>query len=120
MSAAIDVAIFCGSPEWTDRDRIRRDLESLPARSVVIEGGTPGAARIAREEAWKLGFYVATVSGRFDRYIDIGNWRRNEAMARLRPGLVYAYPLDDPVTRHMIETAKSEVLPTLRIPVIER
>jgi hypothetical protein len=120
MSAPIDVAVFCGSPEWTERETIRRDLESLPARSVVIEDGRPGAARIAREEAWKLGLYVATVSGRYDRYIDIGDWRRNEAMARLRPGWVYAYPLDDPCARHMIEVAKSEVLPALRIPVIER
>jgi hypothetical protein len=33
MSAAV-VAIFCGSRKWTDRKRIRRDLESLrPAPS---------------------------------------------------------------------------------------
>lgn len=120
MSGAIDVAIFCGSPEWTEREPIRRDLEALPARSVVIEDGRPGAARIAREEAWELGLYVATVAGKCDRYRDIGDRRRNEAMARLRPGWLYAYPLDDPCTRYMIEIAKSKELPALRIPVIER
>jgi hypothetical protein len=28
MNAAPVIALFCGSREWTDRDRIRRDLES--------------------------------------------------------------------------------------------
>lgn len=35
MNAAPVVALFCGSREWTDRERIRRDLESLPRGSPV-------------------------------------------------------------------------------------
>lgn len=120
MRGAIDLAIFCGSPEWDDRDRIHRDLRRLVAHSVVIEDGRLGAARIAREEASKLGLYVATVSGPLDGFRDLGEWRRNEAMARLRPAWVYAYPLDDPYTQHMIEIARSACLPANRIRVIER
>ena len=79
MNAAPVVALFCGSREWTDRDRIRRDLESLPEGSVVIEGGARGADRIAREEAQRLGLHVAIVPALWDHYGRSAGYRRNEA-----------------------------------------
>ena len=109
MSAAV-VAIFCGSRKWTDRERIRRDLESLPPGSIVIEGGAPGADRIAREEAQALGIHVATVQALWDFYEKSAGYRRNEAMARLQPDYCYAYPLDGPGTRHMIQIAEDNCI----------
>jgi hypothetical protein len=105
------VALFCGSRKWTDRARVRRDLESLPEGSIVIEGGAPGADRIAREEAKALGLHVATVCALWD-YYDKGSAGciRNEAMARLEPDYVYAYPLDGPGTRHMIRIAEENCI----------
>lgn len=110
MSAA-PVVLFCGSREWTDRDRIRRDLESLPERAVVIEGGARGADRIAREEAHGLGLHVATVPPLWDHYGRAAGYRRNEAIARLDPDFVYAYPLGGPGTAQMIELAEANCIP---------
>jgi YspA, cpYpsA-related SLOG family len=111
VSAAPVVALFCGSREWTDRARIRRDLEKLPPRSVVIEGGARGADRIARQEAHRLGLHVATVSALWDFYGRSAGYRRNEAMARLEPDFVYAYPLGGPGTAQMIELAEAACIP---------
>lgn len=105
------VALFCGSRDWSDRERIRRDLESLPEGSVVIEGGARGADRIAAEEAAALGLHVATVRALWDFYGRSAGYRRNEAMARLEPEVVYAYPLGGPGTARMIEIAEAACIP---------
>jgi hypothetical protein len=110
MSAAPEVAVFCGSREWSDRDPIRRDLESLPPDSVVIEGGARGADRIAREEAQALGIHVATVPALWDFYGKGAGYRRNEAMARMRPDFVYAYNLGTGGTEQMIRVAEAECI----------
>lgn len=112
MSAAPELALFCGSRDWSEREVIRRDLESLPPGSVVIEGGARGADRIAREEAEALGIHVATVRALWERYGRSAGYRRNEAMARLRPDYAYAYPLGESRgTRHMIRIAEAECIP---------
>lgn len=111
MSARPVVALFCGSREWSDRERICRDLQSLPEGSVVIEGGARGADRIARQEAQALGIHVATVSALWDFFGKSAGFRRNEAMARLRPDFVYAYPLGGPGTAQMIELAEGACIP---------
>lgn len=110
MSAVPVVALFCGSRDWTDRERIRRDLGSLPEGSVVIEGGARGADRIAREEAHALGIHVATVPALWDFYGKSAGYRRNEAMARLAPEFAYAYDLGGPGTAHMIQIAEKECI----------
>lgn len=105
------VVLFCGSRNWTDRAPIRSDLESLPAGSVVIEGGARGADRIARVEAEALGLHVATVRALWDHYGKSAGYRRNEAMAGLQPEFAYAYPLgESPGTHHMIRTAEAECI----------
>jgi hypothetical protein len=110
MSARPLIVLFTGSREWTDRERIRRDLQSLPEGSIVIEGGARGADRIARVEAQKLGIHVATVNALWDYYDKSAGYRRNEAMARLQPDYVYAYPLGDPGTAQMIRTAEAQCI----------
>ncbi len=105
------IALFCGSRDWTDRERIRRDLESLPEGSVVIEGGARGADRIAQEEARELGLHVATVRAQWDFYGRSAGYRRNEAMARLQPDYVYAYPLGGPGTAQMMKLAEDNCIP---------
>jgi hypothetical protein len=111
MSAALLVALFCGSRKWSDRGRIWRDLESLPEGSVVIEGGAP--ARIAssarRPTSSASTLPRSTRSGRL--YGRSAGYRRNEAMARLDPDYVYAYPLGGPGTAQMISNAEAECIP---------
>jgi SLOG family YspA-like protein len=104
------VTIFAGSRDWTDRERIRRDLESLPDGSILIEGGARGADRIAREEARALGIHVATVPALWDHHGRSAGHRRNEAMARLQPDFLFAYPLGGPGTASMIRIAERECI----------
>lgn len=100
------VALFCGSRSWSDRGAIRRDLRALPPGSIVIEGGARGADRIAREEAEALGIHVASVPALGRRFGRSAGPRRNEAMLRLRPDVVHAYPLGTGGTAHMIAAAE--------------
>jgi hypothetical protein len=103
------VVLFSGSRKWTDRARVRRDLEGLPAGSLVIEGGAGGLDKIVREEARRLGLHVATVDALWKLYGKPAGYRRNEAMAMLQPDFLYAYPLADSIgTRHMIEIAERD------------
>jgi hypothetical protein len=111
MSARHQIALFSGSREWSDPERIRADLESLPEGSVVIEGGARGADSIARVEARRLGLHVATVDALWDFYGRSAGFRRNEAMARLQPDFLYAYPFGGPGTASMIEIAEAECIP---------
>jgi hypothetical protein len=106
MSDGPLVALFCGSRDWADRQSIRRDLRSLPQGSIVIEGGARGADRIAREEAQALGIHVATVPALWRSSSRSAGPRRNEAMLRLGPDVVHAYPLGGPGTAHMIAAAE--------------
>lgn len=106
MSDVSLVALFCGSRDWSDRDSIRRDLSSLPPGSIVIEGGARGADRIAREEAQALGIHVATVGALWHSFGRAAGPRRNEAMLRLAPDVVHAYPLGGPGTAHMLRAAE--------------
>lgn len=112
MSARPQIALFCGSRRWSDRERIRADLERLPEGSIVIEGGARGADRIAREEAEALGIHVATVRALWDHFGRSAGYRRNEAMLRLQPDFVYAYPLGESRgTRHTIRIAEAACIP---------
>lgn len=106
MSDGSLVALFCGSRDWSDRGAIRRQLRALPPDSIVIEGGARGADRIAREEAETLGIHVATVAALWRRFGRFAGPRRNEAMLRLCPDVVHAYPLGGAGTAHMIAAAE--------------
>lgn len=109
---APEIVLFCGSRDWHDRQTIRRDLESLPPDSVVVEGGARGADRIAREEAHALGIHVATVNALWDFHDRAAGFRRNEAMARLGLDYAYAYPLGESRgTRHMIGICEAACVP---------
>jgi hypothetical protein len=107
------VVLFSGSRKWTDRQVVRRDLEGLPAGSVVIEGGNRnGLDTIVRQEAPKVGLHVATVPALWDHFDKPAGYRRNEAMAMFQPDELFAYPLgESPGTRHMIATAERECIP---------
>ncbi|MBS1895613.1 MAG: DUF2493 domain-containing protein [Actinobacteria bacterium] len=105
------VVLFSGSRRWGDPEPVCRDLDSLPAGSVVIEGGAPGLDSIVRREAPIRGLHVATVPALWDHFGKPAGYRRNEAMLLLRPEELFAYPLgDSPGTRHMIRAAEAECI----------
>jgi hypothetical protein len=103
------VVLFSGSRRWEDPDPVTRDLETLPAGSLVIEGGAPGLDTIVRREAPRLGLHVATVPALWSYFDKPAGYRRNEAMLMLQPEELFAYPLgESPGTRHMIRSAEAE------------
>jgi len=106
MSDRSVVALFCGSRDWSDRGAIRRQLRTLPPNSIVIEGGARGADRIARQEAQALGIHVATVAALWRRSGRSAGPRRNEAMLRLCPDVLHAFPLGGPGTARMVASAE--------------
>lgn len=104
------VALFCGSRDWRDRERIREDVWGLPTNAVVVEGGARGADRIAREEALRRGLHVATVPALWDRYGKSAGYRRNAAMLKFVTE-VYAYTLGTSGTNHTIALAQRAGVP---------
>ncbi len=106
MSDHAVIALFCGSRDWSDRESIRAEVKALAPGSIVVEGGARGADRIAQEEARSLGIHVATVAALWRSLGRSAGPRRNEAMLRLGPDVVHAYPLGGRGTAHMIAAAE--------------
>jgi hypothetical protein len=106
------VALVSGSRGWRDIAQVYRDLSALPEGSVVVHGDAPGLDRIAAAVARVLGFAVVGVPALWDFFGVPGQrgnpagFRRNEAMARFAVDRLYAYPLDGPGTRGMIDHAE--------------
>jgi hypothetical protein len=109
MNARPEVILFAGPTKWVDRDPIRRDLEGLHQDSLVIVQKMPGVARIAGQEARRLGIHVAEVAALWDFHDRSAGYRCNEAIARLQPEFLYAYG-ESAGTRHMISTAEAECI----------
>lgn len=104
------VALFCGSREWADRATIERDIAQLPDDAVVVEGGAPGADRIAKDLAMMRGLHVATVRAHWALYGKSAGYRRNAAMVKMATE-VYAYSLGTPGTGHTIALAQKKGIP---------
>lgn len=105
------VVLFCGSRSWSDPLPIRRDMAALPDDAVVIEGGAPGADRLARVEALRRGLHVATVPALWDLYGRGAGHKRNAAMLRLSPVIVYAYNAGTRGTDVMVRLARAAGIP---------
>ena len=100
------VALFCGGRDWNDADAIYNDVRALPDGSVVIRGGARGADRLAKQAAWHFGFHCADVMANWHRHGRSAGPLRNEAMLRLGPDVVYAYPTGGRGTADIIRRAK--------------
>jgi hypothetical protein len=105
------VVLFSGSRKWRDLGQIEAELRKLPPGSVVIEGDAPGLDRFAGALARLLGFAVASVPALWDFHDKAAGFRRNEAMSRLQPDRLQAFPLDGPGTAQMIEIAEAVCIP---------
>lgn len=120
--------LVCGSRTWTNRDAIRRELETLPAGSVIIHGdngydaaGNPlwgqpdelavrGADKLAGAIAQELGFTVKTFTPDWKQFGYSAGPRRNTRMLQDgRPELVLAFCEDLETsrgTRDMVTKAR--------------
>jgi hypothetical protein len=103
--------LVCGSRHWTLRKVMRRELLELKDRiELVIEGGATGADTMGREEAWKLGLPVFTMSANWVFQGRSAGPIRNRWMLKYgQPDLVLAFHLnidDSKGTKDMIKAAK--------------
>ena len=109
------IALFFGSRNWTDRERIAVDIADLPADAIVVSGGAPGADTLADVEAQKRGLHVATVRAQWERFGRAAGPRRNAAMLLLRPDIAYGYDLGGRGTADMARRLLEAGVPVVMV-----
>ena len=82
---------------------------------VIIEGGAPGADRLAREWAERNGIHCATVKARWANYNAAAGPLRNAVMLSLGPDLVVAFP-GGVGTENMVKQAEAAGVDVMRVP----
>lgn len=100
------VALFCGSRDKFDEGEILLAIHSLPDGSVVIHGDAKGVDRLAGEFATARGLHEVKVPALWSRYDKAAGPLRNQAMLRLCPSIVHAFPAGGPGTKDMIAQAE--------------
>ena len=87
--------IVCGGRDFADRAAVYRALDHLHSlRSVVelIQGGAPGADRLAAEWAAERLVKATEVRADWNRYGPSAGPKRNRKMLELKPDGVVAFP----------------------------
>jgi hypothetical protein len=105
--------LVCGSREFTDRERIREVLATLPATVEIIHGGARGADRIAASVASELGLKVLPpFLADWERFGKRAGYLRNYEMLDERPEVVIAFwDGESRGTQHTIAEAVSRRIP---------
>lgn len=101
------ILLVCGGRDYQCRSKVFQTLTRIHARkpiSVLIQGGAKGADSLAKEWAYEAGVHCAEVPALWHKMGDAAGPPRNDAMAKLRPDLVVAFP-GGPGTRDMLNTA---------------
>ena len=102
--------LICGGRTFADLNLIFNTMESirpfLSPTFCVIEGGAPGADKLAKDWAFSQGCPVLEVPANWDRYKQIAGTIRNRWMLEYGlPDLVIAFPGGNG-TKDMIKQAK--------------
>jgi hypothetical protein len=107
--------LVCGGRDYDDKGLVFRTLDSL-VPLVVIQGGAQGADKLARLWAKKTATHCASVNvpALWDDYGTAAGPYRNEAMLRLNPDCVVAFP-GGKGTANMITQARKAGIPVLRV-----
>lgn len=73
------VLVF-GSRKWVSQGAIERELQKLPAGTVIVHGAAPGADNIAGYVASKLGFEVRSYPANWKEHGPAAGPLRNQRM----------------------------------------
>lgn len=103
--------IVAGAAAWANEGAIRRELEALPAGSVVLHGDSPGADALGGAVAASLGLAVEPMRKNARDYVKYPGeaWRGlNERMLAAGAELVLAFHPSVATsrgTKHLLELA---------------
>jgi hypothetical protein len=113
--------IICGDRNYIHAERIRREIRKLKRwcerqdyTLLVIEGGAPGADRLAKHEGHREGVHVAEVDALWYSLGRPAGPIRNEVMALLEPAEIVAFHKDyenSKGTKNMLRLAKKLGIP---------
>ena len=107
--------LVCGGRDYSDYSRVGEVLaEHVTQNDVLIEGGARGADTLARQWATENGVHVATVKALWDYYGKSAGFLRNDAMRKLKPDLVIAFP-GGAGTAMMVDLAIKDDIPVVLI-----
>ena len=79
-----------GSRKYPDLDRVRREVETLPAGTVVVSGGAPGVDRVAAETARARGLEVIEIKPDWEKHGKSAGMLRNPLIVK-DADLVWAF-----------------------------
>jgi YspA, cpYpsA-related SLOG family len=87
--------LVCGDRNWKDGSLIGRTIDNLRASvqiNSIVEGGAPGADKLARQHAIKVGIFVIEVLPDWRTYGKAaGNIRNQKMLDDYRPDMVLAF-----------------------------
>lgn len=89
--------VICGARDWTNVAAIEARImfhKCITHRTAIIEGGAPGADRIAGDLAKRLGLPHIRVEANWLFYKKAAGPRRNRWMLDLEPDMVLAFHSD--------------------------
>lgn len=110
--------VVCGSPEWSDRKAVKRELKRLPRGSTVVHGPPrPGAIKLVDEEAKKLKLSILPINGE-------SSLRNAKMITDGNPDQVIAFynPANgrDFDTKDVIEMARRVCVPVILVTGVEK
>lgn len=99
--------LICGSRDWTDRDAIRRRIQTCGPGTEIIHGNARGADTLASEVAFALGLPCTPFPADWRTHGKRAGILRNLAMLDEQPDLVIAFQINDSRgTQHTIDEAR--------------
>lgn len=107
--------LFCGSRYWTNRDKIKVEIDKLDATDIVIHGACTGADQIAGELAKNRGMKVIEFPADWDKYGKAaGPIRNGQMLTEGQPDKVIAFTENLETsrgTKNMIEQTQKAGIP---------
>ena len=83
--------LCCGDRHWTDRQKIRERLSTLPIGTTIVHGGAAGADTLAGEVAQEFSYAVEGHPAEWSRYRRAAGPIRNQEMLDSGIDLILAF-----------------------------
>jgi len=116
MGGTVKNVIIAGSRDWTDRETIKRELQSLVDHVsgresiTVVTGGARGADTIGHEIAIEAGHANTVMYAQWDVHGMSAGYKRNMEMAKISTHLLAFWDGKSKGTKHMINIARERGL----------